>query len=38
MTAVFIKEGQGRLTDFCCNRVYIVLDPKDNVVDVPYIG
>ncbi|XP_056174432.1 glu S.griseus protease inhibitor-like [Syzygium oleosum] len=38
VTVYQIPEGAYRLTDFCCNRVYLWVDGNGNVTRVPTVG
>ncbi|XWS65489.1 hypothetical protein CRYUN_Cryun05aG0117200 [Craigia yunnanensis] len=33
-----LTPGRGGFADFCCNRVYVVVDSNGNVIKTPTIG
>ncbi|KAL0360849.1 UNVERIFIED_CONTAM: hypothetical protein Sradi_3769400 [Sesamum radiatum] len=37
VTVVFMRQNQGRLTDHCCNRVYIFVDDHYRVLSEPFV-
>lgn len=38
VTVVFLRPGTVGLSNFCCNRVNVVVDPSGNVFSIPFIG
>lgn len=39
VTAVLIRKGKEfGFTDYCCNRVYVWIDEKGNVCEIPMVG
>ena len=38
VTVEIITPGRVGSADFCCNRVYIVLDDNGNVTNMPTVG
>ena len=38
VTVVKFPEGNARIDDFCCNRVYLYFTPDNKVFKVPKVG
>ncbi|EOA32242.1 hypothetical protein CARUB_v10015502mg [Capsella rubella] len=36
--AILLHAGDGRISDFCCNKVFVVLDIHGHVSTIPKIG
>ncbi|KAL8166271.1 hypothetical protein V2J09_007770 [Rumex salicifolius] len=37
-TVVILEPGQTGMGDFCCNRVYVVIDSQNRVIRIPFVG
>ncbi|KAL0432549.1 UNVERIFIED_CONTAM: Subtilisin-chymotrypsin inhibitor-2A [Sesamum latifolium] len=38
VTVVLVPRGTGTTDDFCCNRVWLKLDDKNRIYQVPIVG